>query len=39
MKKEIKAVAFDIDGTLYSDFSLYIRVIPYVLKNLSFFVF
>lgn len=38
MKKEIKAVAFDIDGTLYSDFALYIRVIPYVVKNLSFFL-
>lgn len=34
----IKAVAFDIDGTLYPSWRLYIRIIPYVLKNLRFFL-
>lgn len=34
----IKAVAFDIDGTLYPDSSLYVRVIFYFLKNLKFFL-
>jgi len=34
----IKAVVFDIDGTLYANWRLYIRVIPYVLKNLLFFL-
>lgn len=36
--KSIKAVAFDIDGTLYSDWSLYIRIVPYFLRHLSFFL-
>ena len=38
MIKEIKAIAFDIDGTLYSDMSLYIRILPYFLKRLPFFL-
>ncbi|MDR3283971.1 MAG: HAD family hydrolase [Treponema sp.] len=38
MKIALKAVAFDIDGTLYSDWSLYLRIIPYVIKHLSFFL-
>ncbi len=37
MLKGIKAVAFDIDGTLYSDLSLYIRIVPYFLRNISFY--
>lgn len=38
MKNSIKAVAFDIDGTLYPNWQLYIRIIPYVLKRLFFFL-
>lgn len=38
MFKDIKAVAFDIDGTLYSDFSLYRRMPVYFLKHLPFFI-
>ena len=38
MTSGIKAVAFDIDGTLYPSWRLYIRIIPYVLKNLRFFL-
>ncbi|WP_428770202.1 HAD family hydrolase [Treponema sp. HNW] len=33
----IKAVAFDIDGTMYPDWRLYMRIAPYFLKNLHFF--
>ena len=33
-----KAIFFDIDGTLYSDMSLYIRILPYFLKRLPFFL-
>jgi putative hydrolase of the HAD superfamily len=32
----IKAVAFDIDGTLYPDLALRLRVIPFGLRNLGF---
>ena len=35
---EIKAVAFDIDGTLYPDSRLYIRMAFYFVKNLKFFL-
>ena len=38
MKNAVKAIAFDIDGTLYANWRLYIRIIPYVLKNMSFFI-
>ncbi len=38
MTSGIKAVAFDIDGTLYPSWRLYIRIIPYVLKHLRFFL-
>lgn len=38
MKIFIKAVAFDIDGTLYPDRQLYLRLLPYFLKNFRFFV-
>jgi putative hydrolase of the HAD superfamily len=33
----IKAVAFDIDGTLYPQWSLYFRLVPYVIKNFKFY--
>ncbi len=35
--KDIKAVAFDIDGTLYPDHRLFVRLIGYFLKNAKFF--
>ncbi len=38
MKDKIKAVVFDIDGTLYSDFPFYFRVSFHVLRNLRFFL-
>lgn len=34
----IKAVAFDIDGTLYADWKLNVRLAFYVLRHLSFFL-
>jgi putative hydrolase of the HAD superfamily len=34
----VKAVAFDIDGTLYPNWRLYLRITPYFLKNLAFFI-
>lgn len=34
----IKAVAFDIDGTMYPNIRLYLRIAPYFLKNLNFFI-
>ena len=37
MINDIKAVAFDIDGTFYPDWRLYVRLIPYVIKNLRFY--
>lgn len=36
--KNIKAIAFDIDGTLYSSFRLYRGLGFYVLKNLKFYL-
>ncbi len=38
MMKDIKAVAFDIDGTLYPDWRLNVRLGWYFLKNLKFFL-
>lgn len=38
MLKDIKAVAFDIDGTLYPSFSLYWRLIPYVFRHIKFYL-
>ncbi|MCM1321799.1 MAG: HAD family hydrolase [Bacteroides sp.] len=38
MRKEIKAVAFDIDGTLYANWRLYILIWPHFLKNIRFFI-
>lgn len=34
----IKAIAFDIDGTLYPEWRLYIRIAGYFLKHISFFL-
>ena len=38
MIKGIKAVAFDIDGTLYPSWRLYIRMPFFFLKNLKFYM-
>lgn len=38
MIEGIKAVAFDIDGTLYPDYRLYIRMPFYFVRHLSFFL-
>ena len=38
MLGDIKAVAFDIDGTLYPSFSLYWRLIPYIIKHFRFYL-
>ena len=38
MDISIEAVAFDIDGTLYANWRLYIRVFPYFLRHLPFFL-
>ncbi|OJF76712.1 MAG: haloacid dehalogenase [Treponema sp. CETP13] len=38
MMKEIKAVAFDIDGTLYPDYKLNFLVIPHFLAHIYFFI-
>jgi len=35
---EIEAVAFDIDGTLYRDHSLNIRVLPHIISHSRFFL-
>ena len=34
MRKDIKGVAFDLDGTLYPNYRLNIRILPFVLKEL-----
>jgi putative hydrolase of the HAD superfamily len=34
----IQAVAFDIDGTLYPDRRLWVRIVPYVARHLPFFL-
>lgn len=36
--ESIKAVAFDIDGTMYPNMNLYSRIAPYFFKNLNFFI-
>lgn len=38
MLKNIKAIAFDIDGTVYPSYSLNIRLIPYVIRHLRFYL-
>ena len=38
MLEKIKVIAFDIDGTLYPSFSLYRRLVFYVIKKLRFYV-
>ena len=34
VKPKFSAVAFDLDGTLYPDSRLFLRLVPFVLKNL-----
>ena len=36
MRQEIRAVAFDLDGTLYPNYSLNKKLIPFILKELPF---
>lgn len=36
-KRKIQAVAFDIDGTMYPNMGLYLRIAPFFLTHLSFF--
>ncbi|MCR4789668.1 MAG: HAD family hydrolase [Treponemataceae bacterium] len=38
MRDQIEAIAFDIDGTLYSSFRFYLRIAPYFFKNFKFFL-
>lgn len=38
MRESIEAVAFDIDGTLYPSWSLYIQMPLYVLRHLRFYL-
>ena len=38
MLGNIKAVAFDIDGTLYPSVSLYIRLLPYIIRHFKFYI-
>ena len=38
MLGDIKAVAFDIDGTLYPSYSLYWRLSPYIVKHFRFYL-
>lgn len=38
MLADIKAVAFDIDGTLYPSLSLYWRLIPYIIRHFRFYL-
>lgn len=38
MLPDIKAVGFDIDGTLYPSVSLYIRIIPYIVRHFRFYL-
>ncbi len=38
MKTDVTVIAFDIDGTLYPAWRLYVRVIPYFISHLGFFL-
>ena len=38
MLADIKAVAFDIDGTLYPSLSLYWRLVPYIIRHFRFYL-
>ena len=38
MLDDIKAVAFDIDGTLYPQHSLYLRIVPYAIRHFRFYL-
>ncbi|MDR1058097.1 MAG: HAD family hydrolase [Treponema sp.] len=33
MKKDISAVAFDLDGTLYPNYRFYLRLVPFILRE------
>jgi putative hydrolase of the HAD superfamily len=33
MKHELAGIAFDLDGTLYPNYRLYIRLVPFILKH------
>jgi putative hydrolase of the HAD superfamily len=34
MKKNFDGVAFDLDGTLYANYQFYVRILPFVIKEL-----
>lgn len=38
MKKDFSVIAFDIDGTVYPEWRLYVRLVPYFLSHLGFFL-
>lgn len=38
MRSEIDAVAFDIDGTLYSNWSFYRHLFPFIIQNSRFLI-
>ncbi|MBQ5537719.1 MULTISPECIES: HAD family hydrolase [Treponema] len=38
MLKDIKVIAFDIDGTLYPDYRLYRKLVFYVLRHAKFYM-
>ncbi len=38
MLEGVSVIAFDIDGTLYPSWALYVRVIPHFIRNLRFFL-
>ncbi|GAB1482125.1 HAD family hydrolase [Treponema sp.] len=33
MRKDIDAVAFDLDGTLYPNYRLYLKLVPFIIKE------
>jgi putative hydrolase of the HAD superfamily len=35
MPREIEGVAFDLDGTLYPNYRLYVRLIPFILRDVK----
>jgi putative hydrolase of the HAD superfamily len=36
MKEDIRGVAFDLDGTFYPNYRLYVRLIPFVLREFRY---
>ncbi|QQO09029.1 HAD family hydrolase [Breznakiella homolactica] len=38
MRKDISAVTFDLDGTLYPNYRFYIRLVPFVLRELRLLI-